>query len=134
MDQLLARIESYIEANGLASEVLAAQPRPAVAATPVVPELDLHASGITNVVWATGYRRSYPWLRLRVLDRAGEIRQRRGVTPVQGLYVVGQRFQYRRNSNFIGGVGRDAAFIAERITARHTATGRHPSACARTDS
>ena len=66
-------------------------------------------------MWATGYRRAYDWLHVPVLDERGEIRQRRGITPVPGLYVLGQRFQYRRNSNFIGGVGRDAAFVADHI-------------------
>jgi len=83
-----------------------------------VPDLDLRASGIRTVVWATGHRRSYPWLRLPVLDRHGEIRQRRGRTPVPGLYVLGQRFQHRRNSSFIGGVGRDAEYVADHIAGR----------------
>jgi hypothetical protein len=38
--------------------------------------------------------------------------------------VLGQRFQHYRSSNFIGGVGRDAAFVADHIA------GRHPAACA----
>jgi len=43
------------------------------------------------------------------------------VTDVPGLYVLGLRFLYRRDSNFIDGVGRDARFLAARITARTTA-------------
>ena len=39
----------------------------------------------------------------------------RGVTAAPGLYVLGLRFQYRRDSNFIGGVGRDAAYVARKI-------------------
>ncbi len=74
--------------------------------------------GHQRVVWATGHRRVYPWLQIPVLDALGEIRQRRGVTPVPGLYVLGQRFQHCRNSNFIGGVGRDAAYVADHITHR----------------
>jgi putative flavoprotein involved in K+ transport len=71
-------------------------------------------------VWATGFRRSYPWIDVPVLDGAGEIRHRRGVTPVPGLYVLGQRFQHRRNSNTIGGVGRDAEYVADHIMTRRT--------------
>jgi putative flavoprotein involved in K+ transport len=115
MNELLAGIDRHIATNGLATEVAAAEPSRAVAATPVVRELDLRAAGIGSVIWATGYQRSYPWLRLPVLDRDGEIRQRRGRTPVPGLYVLGQRFQHYRSSNFIGGVGRDAAFVADDI-------------------
>ena len=70
------------------------------------------------MIWATGHRRSYPWLHLPVLDERGEIRQRRGVTPVPGLYVLGQRFQHHRSSNFIDGVGRDAAFVADHLAQR----------------
>jgi putative flavoprotein involved in K+ transport len=69
-------------------------------------------------VWATGYRRSYPWLRVPVLDASGEIVQRWGVTPVPGLFVVGQRFQHRRDSNFIDGVRYDASYVALRIAGR----------------
>jgi putative flavoprotein involved in K+ transport len=129
MNRLLAGIDDHIEANALATEVLAAEPSRAVAATGVVQELSLRAAGIRSVVWATGYRRSYPWLRLPVLDRQGEIRQRRGRTPMPGLYVLGQRFQHHRSSNFIGGVGRDAALLADHITGRYpVADGRN---CAR---
>ena len=73
-------------------------------------------------MWATGHRRSYPWLRLPLLDQHGEIRQHRGRTPIPGLYVLGQRFQHRRRSHLIGGVGRDAAMVAEHILGRHRVT------------
>ena len=77
--------------------------------------LDLRRLGA--VVWATGFRRTYPWLCIPgVLDPRGEIVQRRGVTPIPGLYVLGLAYQYRRSSHFIGGVGRDAETIADWIT------------------
>jgi putative flavoprotein involved in K+ transport len=129
MRQLLRRIDQHIEANGLGHEMLPADRIPTVAPARAVPDLDLRAAGIRTVVWATGYRRSYPWLRPPVLDSSGEIRQRRGRTPVPGLYVLGQRFQHYRSSNFIGGVGRDAASVADHIAGRHPAT----CACARAD-
>jgi putative flavoprotein involved in K+ transport len=73
------------------------------------------------VIWATGYRRSYPWLHVPgVLDRHGEIRQQGGTTPVGGLYVLGINFQRRRNSSFIDGVGGDAQEIAEQIARSST--------------
>jgi putative flavoprotein involved in K+ transport len=80
--------------------------------------VDLRAAGIDTVVWATGFSRRYPWLRVPVLDDHGEIRQREGITPVPGLFVLGMHFQRRRNSAFIDGVGDDAAFLAERIAHR----------------
>jgi putative flavoprotein involved in K+ transport len=53
-----------------------------------------------------------------VLDQRGEIAQRRGITPHAGLYVLGQRFQHRGDSNFIDGVRHDAAHVARHITSR----------------
>jgi putative flavoprotein involved in K+ transport len=82
--------------------------------------LDLAAGGISTVIWATGYRREYPWLHLPALDPRGEIAHRRGITPVPGLYVLGLKFQHRRSSHFIGGVGADAAFLAGHIAGMYT--------------
>jgi putative flavoprotein involved in K+ transport len=73
--------------------------------------LDLTAERITSVVWATGYRRVYPWLRVPVLDHRGNIAHSGGVTSSPGLYVLGMQFQRRRNSNFIDGVGKDARYL-----------------------
>ena len=84
--------------------------------------LDLDAAGVTTVIWATGYQREYPWLHVDALDPAGELIHERGVTRVPGLYALGLRFQYRRSSHIIGGVGHDAAFIAEHISGRVRAT------------
>ncbi len=116
--QLLARIDALVVDRGLAPTTPAPGPiasiRPAAAPT----SLDLRAAGISTVLWATGYRRSYPWLAVPVLDDRGEIVHRGGVTPEDGLYVVGLQFLRRRNSSFIDGVGADAADIAERIATR----------------
>jgi putative flavoprotein involved in K+ transport len=78
-------------------------------------QLDVRAERIATVIWATGYRRSYPWLGVPVLDHRGEIRHQGGITPHQGLYVLGLNFQRRRNSSFIDGVGDDARFLADHI-------------------
>ena len=87
--------------------------RPERVSLPEAPAgVDLAAAGVGTVIWATGYRRSYPWLDVDAFDEKGEIEQRHGVTRAPGLYVLGRNFQSRRSSHFVGGVGRDAAFIA----------------------
>jgi putative flavoprotein involved in K+ transport len=68
------------------------------------------------VIWATGYRPDYSWIRLPVFDD-GRLRHRRGVTDVPGLCFLGLTWQYTRGSALIGWVRDDAEFIAERIAA-----------------
>jgi len=72
---------------------------------------------VSTVLWATGYRRTYPWLDEPVLDAHGELVHREGVTAVPGLFALGLRFQRTRRSHFLGGVGDDAALIARAIAA-----------------
>jgi putative flavoprotein involved in K+ transport len=125
MRRVLAEIDRHIDGSGLAAEVLPAQPIDPVRPVTTRRRLDLRDRHITSVVWATGHRRAYPWLHVPVLDGSGEIRHRRGVTPLPGLYVLGQHFQYSRNSDGIDGVGRDAAYIADHVI-RETAAATHP--------
>ena len=80
-------------------------------------QLSLQDAGIKTVVWATGFTRAYPWLRLPVLTERGELRHRGGVTAEPGLYVIGLHFLRRRKSAFIDGVGDDAAALASHISA-----------------
>ncbi|MEZ5102728.1 MAG: NAD(P)/FAD-dependent oxidoreductase [Thermoleophilia bacterium] len=112
LGRVLARIDARHDAAG------APDPPPALVAPPARTTLDLARAGIGTVIWATGYRRAYPWLRLPALDADGELVQRRGATDVAGLSVLGLRFQHRRSSHFIGRVGRDAEELAARIVAR----------------
>jgi putative flavoprotein involved in K+ transport len=80
--------------------------------------LELAAEGIGTVLWATGYRREYPWLRVPVLDERGELKHDGGITAEPGLYALGLHFMRRRNSNFIDGVGADAVELAAHIQNR----------------
>jgi putative flavoprotein involved in K+ transport len=77
--------------------------------------LDLRLEGISTIVWATGYGRDYSRLHVPVLDEHGELDHDRGVTAVRGFYALGLKWQHRKTSHQIGGVGRDARFIAAQI-------------------
>jgi putative flavoprotein involved in K+ transport len=90
---------------------------------------------VTNVIWCTGFRPDYGWIDLPVFDDDGEPRHERGVVESEsGLYFVGLFFQSAATSSLVGGVGRDAAYIAKEIAAQESreANGRQPSALART--
>jgi putative flavoprotein involved in K+ transport len=115
MRRVLADIDHHIAGHDLAGQLPPADKPTTVGADSAPHQLDLRRAGIRTVLWATGYTRRYPWLKVPVLGYDGEIIQRRGLTPVSGLYVVGQRFQYRRDSDFIDGVRHDAATVVEHI-------------------
>jgi len=107
--RLIQRIDIFAARTGLEAEVEPPEPfRPFLWPRPAPTEIDLRDEGIRSVVWATGFRREYPWLKLPVLDARGEIRHEGGVTPAPGLYVIGLYFLRRRKSSFLDGVGRDA--------------------------
>jgi putative flavoprotein involved in K+ transport len=115
--RLLARIDEFAASSGLSREVGAAEPFvPFFWPDPAPEEIDLVAEGIRTVIWATGFRREYPWLKVPVLDERGEIRHREGITDSPGLYVLGLQFLRRRKSNFIDGVGSDARELAEHLS------------------
>lgn len=76
---------------------------------------------VTNVIWCTGFKPAYDWISLPVFDDDGEPRHERGVVVSEpGLYFVGLFFQSAATSSLVGGVGRDAAYIAGEIAARST--------------
>lgn len=119
---LLSVIDAHIQALGIdAAEDPAAWELP-VHPGPGPETLDLVGEDISTVIWATGFRRSYPWLNLPVLDADGEIVTDGGLTDVPGLFVLGLPYMRRRSSAFIDGVGRDAEELAP-LVAGHLA---HP--------
>lgn len=82
--------------------------------------LDLAAEGIRTVVWATGFRRSYPWVHPSALDERGELLHKGGVSVVPGLYALGLNFQRRRSSSFLVGVADDAAELSRHLVRRRS--------------
>jgi putative flavoprotein involved in K+ transport len=79
---------------------------------------------VDAVIWATGYRLDYSWLAPKVIDAAGRIEHRRGVTDVAGLYFLGLSWQHTRGSALLGWVKDDAEFIAAQIAAAGTEGAR----------
>lgn len=87
-------------------------------------DLHLRSAGIDTVIWATGYRRDYSWLKIPLLDVRGELLHHGGITPRAGVYALGLPFQRTRKSTFIDGVGPDARVLAKHIAER---VGQHDS-------
>jgi putative flavoprotein involved in K+ transport len=113
LERVLDRIDAFIDETGMEADS-ADRPSPLRALLSPT-ELDLQKAGVATVLWATGYRRRYPWLQVPVLDERGEIVHHGGITPAAGLYVLGLNFQRTRKSSFIDGVGNDARILADHI-------------------
>ena len=81
---------------------------------------------VSSVLWCTGFRPDYGWVDLPGFDQgAVPVHERGIVTSQPGLFVVGLFFLYAFTSALLGGVGRDAEYIADHIAARRS-TGQPP--------
>jgi putative flavoprotein involved in K+ transport len=113
--RLLRGIDEYVDARGLGPRVGPPEPLPDVNLP--TPPTALPWQRFENVVWATGYRPSYPWLDTALLDRWGRLRHDGGVLPTPGMYALGLPFQRRRSSSLIYGIGADAAELTDHVVA-----------------
>jgi putative flavoprotein involved in K+ transport len=86
-----------------------------------VSHLNLKDAGVSAIVWASGFRYDFDWVKLPIFDGAGEPVHRRGVTQIPGIYFLGLRWLYKRKSAFLlrAGPAEDAAYLAEQIMLRN---------------
>jgi putative flavoprotein involved in K+ transport len=92
-----------------------------------IAELDLHAAGITSIVWCTGYAFDFSWIDVPVFDHTGYPLHDRGVTASPGLYFVGMHWRSRPVSAFVGGVSGEAEHIAANIATRAALVATSPT-------
>jgi putative flavoprotein involved in K+ transport len=87
-----------------------------------LPELeDGRVLEVANVIWCTGFQPDFRWIDLPILGDEGHPVHERGIVGSEpGLYFVGLVFLYSLSSVLIGGVGRDAQYIATHIASRVT--------------
>jgi putative flavoprotein involved in K+ transport len=78
---------------------------------------------VANVVWCTGFRPDYSWIRCPIeMGADGFPVQYRGVVDgAPGLYIVGLPFLHSFASMLIGGMGRDAERVVRHIVAERPA-------------
>jgi len=67
--------------------------------------IDLDSGEIGTIVWATGYRPDYSWLKVPVFDARGRLRHDGGVITAPGLYTLGLN---------LCAVGNRASFMARK--------------------
>ena len=72
-------------------------------------------SGIKSIIWATGFKYDFDWIKLPVTDEYNFPIQKRGVTEFPGLYFMGLQWMYGSKSAQFIGVGEDAEHVCRHI-------------------
>ena len=72
-------------------------------------------SSIKNIIWATGYRPNFKWIEGLELDGNGYPKNYRGVSNIEGLFFIGLPWMHTRGSATLGGVSKDASYLANMI-------------------
>jgi putative flavoprotein involved in K+ transport len=111
-------VDEFIARNGLPApdEPSVATFSPVAMASPL--DLEVRDADIRSVVWATGYRYDFSWVKCPVLNESGAPVHRRGLTIVPGLYFLGLPRLHKIKSSFLWGVGEDAGYLAQHIEGR----------------
>lgn len=78
-------------------------------------ELDLHAAGIKSVLWATGFTPDWGYVGVPIFDGTGYPMQRRGVTQVPGVYVLGLPWLWTWGSGRFLSVAKDADHVVSHL-------------------
>ncbi|WP_028602217.1 flavin-containing monooxygenase [Ottowia thiooxydans] len=115
---VLREADAYIEQNGLPfppePEAWELLPDPDCLSEPIL-NLDLGAAGITTILWATGFKFDYSWLKVNAFNEKGEPFHKRGISAESGIYFLGLPNLVNRASSFIYGVWHDAKYVADHI-------------------
>jgi putative flavoprotein involved in K+ transport len=119
--QYIAAVDAYATAHGVGGPMEANIDDPVFWTHPAMEpilELDLAAARIMTVVWASGYRLDFAWVRLPAFDVDGYPEHETGVARYDGLYFP----SLPGKDNFIG-IAHDATHIAETLLARTSRRG-----------
>ena len=109
---MLKFIEAYCAAGGTTAPTFE-MPPPLRLKTRT--ELDVAKDGIGAVIWTSGYRPDYGWVKFPVFDEMGLPVQTDGRTAVPGLYFMGVHWMRKGKSSILHGVGEDAEVVARHI-------------------
>lgn len=105
-DRFRRLCDTYVERMAL--DLPTDAPRQVAFTPPPLEELDLRSEGIATVLWTSGYRPAFDWVRLPVFDGYGLPIQTDGATDVPGLGFIGTPWMVDMASANLVGVQRDA--------------------------
>jgi putative flavoprotein involved in K+ transport len=127
--RLLERLDRWAIEHRV-SDLVAAPERFAPTRVEAAPRLaiDVAKEPIATIVFATGFRPDYSWLRVPVLDAKGRLRHDGGIVAAPGLYTLGLNFMRRRKSSYIHGAEDDVRDLSAHLVEHlHTASSARTS-------
>ena len=77
--------------------------------------INLSEHNITTIIWATGFRGDFGYLKLPVFSSEGKLNYNDGIADIDGLYFLGFPWLRKRKSGIVHGINEDAEFISEKI-------------------
>jgi len=117
--ELRQRIDEFIARANIdappAEPDLGEPPLPELDGSDRLDSLDLRDTGVSCVIWCTGYDADWSWVKIDVFDEQGRPRHRAGVTHWPGLYFAGLNWLSKRKSGILYGVQEDVERIVEHI-------------------
>ncbi len=100
------------------------KPRATSAQGNVVQFADGSQAQVRTVIWATGYRQDFSWIRISgVSDERGQPREQQRVSCTPGLFFLGYPWQPSRGSALVGWVGKDARRLAALLQTKERVLG-----------
>ncbi len=91
------------------------EPHPDPGSVHAPDSLDLDESGISTVIWATGYTTDFGYLRLPVLDETGYPVHDQGAARIPGIQFLGLRWTVDRKSALLLAAAGESATAVQRI-------------------
>ena len=114
-------VDTYIEENGIQVPPDDEAIPPGIDGYPKEESpgsLNLVDAGVNTVIWSTGFRYDFDWIKLPITGEHNYPNQHRGVTEFPGLYFMGLQWMYgSKSAQFIGG-GEDAEYVAGHVADR----------------
>jgi putative flavoprotein involved in K+ transport len=113
-NQFLDNWRKYAKENNL--QLPEEEEQHAIKSSPVPEpkEICLGQQQITNIIWSTGFRYDFSWIKAPVFDETGYPKHFRGFA-MPGLYFLGLPWLHKRNSALLAGIAEDAIYTADQI-------------------
>jgi putative flavoprotein involved in K+ transport len=119
--ETLALVDKYIAENGIEAPQNDIEPvrwRP----TSALETVDLEQSGVSSVIYATGFTYDFSWIDLPIFGERGYPRYQRGITELPGFYFVGLHWMHTAGSGLFSQLGRDAEYVVQHMNRHRTSS------------